>query len=193
MIHPRPALEGTVIAVSPTEHESPDFNWPSFGNRVLLLGELITVPLLALAALLSLGPLSLVLTVVALVVLLRFISPSALLGNLLVLRLVRPGRRSSERIPVQYLRVRDSASQEHMIRRKGIGNGHIMPGDEVALWGRFHHGILHFARGRNTTTGTDLTSPRNNSRAILALHLVVLGILMSLFAGPIHRILEVLA
>jgi len=65
--------------------------------------------------------------------------------------------RGKKEVPVQYFRVRDHLEREHLVRRKGYLDGHVMPGDNVELWGRLRDGILYLSRGTNLTTGASLT------------------------------------
>lgn len=154
--HP-PALIGTVIAVEPLQMEPPDLSALHLLAKPVLA---LFVPLVALWALLSLAnPLFLLLFALCLVFLLRVVR----LGNLLPLFFLARMRRVEELLPVQYFRVRDERGHEHVVRRKGhLVSGHVMPGDEVALWGHWRHGVLYMQRGLNLRTHTHLV-PRSRS------------------------------
>lgn len=176
--------------MEPAHEEPADWNWPRFFNRMLLLVEFLGLPLLLLWTLLRLGPISIILAILALVFLFKFASPTGMFNSLRILRFLNPFARG-ERVPVQYFRVRDGSGRECIVRRKGVLDGQVMAGDEVALWGRFRNGILQLSHGRNVRTRASLVLSRNSSWAFLALHLAILATLLALFYEPIKQTLGV--
>ena len=148
-----PALLGTVIAAEPPSLEPPDPSLLAMVGRPLTI---LTVSILAIYALFALGsPLTFLLFVLAGVALLWILRPWNILALLLFARF--RGARRETLVPVQYFRVRDDAGQEHLVRRKGhLLSGHIMPGDELALWGRWRHGVLHMQHGLILRTHTHI-------------------------------------
>jgi len=191
----QPDVVGTVIAADAVYYEPPDFDGIRFLSRALLLIELLGLPFLLLWALLKFaGPLSLVLGLLGLYLFFKFISPSNLFALLGIFHFLSPARsQREEQVPVQYLRIRDHWEQEHIVRRKGhLRYGHLMPGDEVALWGRRRSGMLDLRRGVNLQTKAAIAVQGNYSWIFLALNLLIVGIFIGLFYEPLSRILHLL-
>lgn len=191
----RPELVGTVIAADQVYYEPPDFDGIRLLNRLLLLIEFLGLPFLMLWALLRFaGPLSLILGILGLYLFFKFISPSNLFALLGLFHFLTPRRAREDQVPVQYLRVRDpSAEQERIVRRKGhLRSGHLMPGDEVALWGRWRGGVLHLKSGLNLRTRAQIVMQPSHSWAWLALNLLILSAFIGLFYEPLRRILELI-
>lgn len=187
-----PDVTGTVIATEPLYYEDPDFDGPRFLNGLLLLTEFLGFPILVLWYFMTYyGPVSTILAIMALLFFFRFINPLNLLAMLGIFHLLNPfrSRSRSEQVPVQYFRVRDPSQREVIVRRKGhLRDGHIMTGDEVALWGFFRGGTLHFRRGLSLRTGARITLQRNYSWLLLLLHLLITSSLIGLFYEPLHTV-----
>lgn len=187
-----PDLMGTVIAADQVYYEPPDFNGLRLLNRVLLLLEFLGLPFLLLWALLKFaGPFSLILGLLGLYLFFKFISPSNLFALLGIFHFLRP-RGREDQFPVQYFRIRDRSEREHIVRRKGhFTSGNLMPGDEVALWGRWRGGILHLRSGLNLRTQARVNLQPNYSWAWLALNLTLLTAFIWIFYEPLSRTLRI--
>jgi hypothetical protein len=189
---PEPDLVGTVIAADAVYYEPPDLDALRLLNRALLLLEFLGLPFMLLWALLKFaGPFSLILGILGLYLFFRFISPGNLLALLGIFHLLRPTRAREDQVPVQYFRVRDRSGQEHLVRRKGhLRSGHIMPGDEVALWGSWRGGVLHLRGGLNVRTQAQIALRSSYSWVWLALNLVILSLFLGLFYEPLWGLLN---
>lgn len=190
-----PDLVGTVIAAEPLYYEPPDFDGIRLLNRLLLIVEFLGLPFLMLWALLKFaGPFSFILGLLGLYLFFKFLSPSNLFALLGIFHFLSPARAREEQVPVQYFRVRDCAEREYIVRRKGRPGrsleGHLMPGDEVALWGHWQGGILHLRSGLNLRTRAQITVPPSYSWAFLVLNLLILGVFIGLFYEPLRMVLE---
>lgn len=187
-----PDLVGTVIATDQLYYEPPDFDGIRLLNRLLFIVEFLGLPFLMLWALLKFaGPFSLILGLLGLYLFFRFLSPSNLFALLGIFHFLSPGRAREEQVPVQYLRVRDRFEQEHIVRRKGqLRSGNLMPGDEVALWGRWQGGTLHLRSGLNLRTQAQINVQPSYSWVWLVLNLVILSAFIGLFYEPLRRVLE---
>lgn len=192
LLRRQPDLMGTVIAADQLYHEPPDFDGFRLLNRMLLMIEFLGLPFLLLWALLKFaGPFSLVLGLLGLFLFFKFLSPSNLFALLGIFHFLRPGRAREDQVPVQYFRVRDRFEREHIVRRKGhLRSGNLMPGDEVALWGRWQGGILHLRSGLNLRTQAQVTVHQSYSWVWLALNLLILSAFIGLFYEPIKVILQ---
>jgi hypothetical protein len=181
----QPDLTGTVIAADAVYYEPPDFDGIRLLNRMLFLLELLVLPFLLMAALLKFaGPFSIILGVLGLYLFFKVLSPSRLFALIGIWHFLSPGRAGEEQVPVQYFRVRDRLEREHIVRRKGrFRSGNLMPGDEVALWGRWRDGVLHLRSGLNLRTRAQIAIPQSSSWAWLVLHLVIFSMFMGLFVG----------
>lgn len=173
-----PALLGTVIAAEPPSLEPVDPSLRTIVGKPILTMAVFLLAAYALLTLLS--PIGLLLLFLFGVGLLRLLRPWNVLALLLFYR--SRGRRAENLVPVQYFRVRDSAGQEHVVRRKGhLLSGHIMPGDDLALWGRWRRGVLHMQHGLNLRTHAHLV-PWPRSLALFWLS-QLLGGLRALLRG----------
>lgn len=182
---------GTVIAADQVYYEPPDFSGLRLFNRSLLIIEFLGLPFLLLWALLKFaGPFSLILGLLGLYLFFKFISPSNLFALLGIFHFLKPSRAREDQVPVQYFRVRDRSEREHIVRRKGhLRSGHLMPGDEVALWGRWRGGILHLRSGLNLRTQAQINLQPSYSWVWLALNLALLTAFIGLFYEPLRRVL----
>jgi hypothetical protein len=189
-----PQLEGTVIAADPPHHEPPDFDLARTLNRVLLFVEFLVLPVALLWGLLNFfGPFSFVLGILGIYLLFKFISPLNLLAMVGIFRMFNPARHQDEQIPVQYVRLRDRTEREHIVRCKGHLRGHLMPGDEVALWGRWRRGLFEMSGGVNRRTGAQLSVESRASWLWLVLNAIVLAGLIGLFQEPVRQTLTSLS
>jgi len=181
----QPDLRGTVIAADAVYYEPPDFDGIQLLNRILFLIELLGLPFLLVGVLLKFaGPFSIILGVLGLYLAFKVLSPSRLFALIGIWHFLSPGRAREEQVPVQYFRVRDRLEREHIVRRKGhFRSGNLMPGDEVALWGRWRDGVLHLRSGLNLRTRAQIAIPQSSSWAWLVLHLVIFSMFMGLFFG----------
>lgn len=178
-----------MIAAEPPYHEPPDFDLPGTLNRALLFFEFLVMPILLLWGLLAFfGPFSFVLGILGLYFFLRFLSPSNLFAVLGIYRMLNPTRQD-EQVPVQYFRLRDRQEREHLVRRKGVLQGHLMPGDDVALWGRWRRGLFRMSGGMNLRTGARLAVQRPRSWLWFGLNLMILIGFLWLFYEPVRRTL----
>ncbi len=102
-----------------------------------------------------------------------------LLGSLMFFR------RQPKQLPARYLRVRDQAGQEHVVKVKGeIARGMVAQGDELSFWGRWDNGTLVMSRAFNHGTNSAvLLRPvleRTRTRRI-ALVIVAVAVIVVLY------------
>lgn len=187
-----PDLQGTVIAADAPYYEPPDFDGYRMLNRMLLILEFLGLPFLLLWALLKFaGPFSLILGLLGLYLFFKFLSHSNLFALLGIFHFLSPAKTREEQVPLQYFRVRDRSEREHMVRRKGhLRSGHLMPGDEVALWGHWRNGIFHLRSGLNLRTQAQIAVQPSYSWVFLLLNLGILSVFIALFYEPLRGVLE---
>lgn len=193
-LRPLPQVTGTVIAADPPYLEEPDFDLPRFLQRGLLLFAGLGLPLILLWGFLTFyGPISLILGLLGLSFFFRILSPHNLLAMFGIFHLANPFGRGArhEQAPVQYLRVRDQALGEVIVRRKGhLREGNLASGDEVTLWGTWQGGVLHLRRALNIQTGSRISLRNRSSWLPFWLTLFTLTALMAAFGVPVHRIVS---
>jgi hypothetical protein len=144
-------IAGTIIAVEPLREERRQRTWRRFALLCLLVISLLILPLILLQSLFIHSVLLAIAVVLLLIMLFKFISPGRIFQALLLSRFLWP-REHDGRVPVQYFRLRDGHQEEYIVRMGGRLQGHIMPGDEVALQGNFRDGIFEMKGGTNLRT-----------------------------------------
>lgn len=181
-----PAFVGTAIAAEPVYYERPGFRLPVVLHRVLLLAEFIALPVFLLRWWMSYaGAASFLVSALALFLFFRYLMPGNLLSMVWMARLFNP-RRSDEQIPVRYTRLRADDGREVAIRIEGrVTGANMMAGDTLAVWGSLRRGTLNLRRAVNLNTGSESRVRPSASWVPLILNIVVLGILVALFAGPL--------
>ena len=153
---PLQELAGTIIHVEPVREERRQRNWGRLASGCLLVVLLLALPLILLRYVFLNSLLLAVGIVLLCIVLFKFIPFAGIFKGLLLLRFLWP-RQHDDRVPVQYLRLRDGYQSEHIVRIRGRLQGHIMPGDEIALQGHVRDGVFEMRRGMNLRTGSSFT------------------------------------
>ncbi|MGH7860481.1 MAG: hypothetical protein ACREQY_24385, partial [Candidatus Binatia bacterium] len=193
-----PKIVGRVISIDPETREPPDLEWPRVVHSVILLLEFLVAPLIALWFFLTvLGPLSIILALIGLVVLFRLIHPLSLLAFLGIFDRLTPfGRRASdEHLPVQHFRVREvEGGAPVLVRRKGyLRYGNVALGEPVAVWGSFHGGVLFLRRAQNVENGAVVALRGAPAWLPLLVNLTILVFLLGVFQEPLSSLFETLS
>lgn len=181
-----PVFVGTAIAAEPVHYERPGFRLPAVLHRLLLLAEFIALPVILLRWWMSYaGAASLLVSALALFLFFRYLMPGNLLSMVWMARLFNP-RRSEDQVPVRYIRLRADDGREVAIRIEGrVTGANMMAGDTLAVWGSLRRGTLNLRRAVNLNTGAESRVHPGGSWFPLVVNLIVLGVLMGLFAGPL--------
>lgn len=134
-----------------------DFRWDRFLVKIALLGTAIYffgVAILAVFAILLV-----LLWLISKIMPTNFVSGVAVqvVSFMLTRRLVGP----VANVPIRDIRIRDSASQEFLVRLKGqLTSGSISVGDDVVLEGWDRGGTVMFRRGFNKRIRTNIRIKR---------------------------------
>lgn len=181
-----PVFVGTAIAAEPVHYERPGFRLPVALHRVLLLAEFIALPVILVRWWMSYaGAASFLVSALALFLFFRYLMPGNLLSMVWMARLFNP-RGSEDQVPVRYIRLRADGGREVAIRIEGrVTGANMMAGDTLAVWGSLHRGTLNLRRAVNLNTGAESRVRPGASWLPLVLNIIVLGVLVALFAGPL--------
>jgi hypothetical protein len=170
-------LTGDVIFIEQVAGEQPDFDWCRFLARCVWFGVIILIPLVALhLVLVHLGPLSLLLSLFALLILLRFLMPQNLWALVHLIALLNPfNRHNGPGVPVRHLRVRTNDGYEVMVRMKGRPlRGNLMMDDEVTFRGTWRDGVLFSRRAYSHRTASWIEMECDRAWASLIAAIMVL-------------------
>lgn len=172
----RNEVRGRIILMEGPLAEPIGFDKTLLLCQILWLGLLLLLPLLVIHAVLAkwtAAPNLLLLLAIA--TLLGLISPSRLLQAVsLVFRMGHWGRRGGDTIPVRYLRVRDTETdQESIIRLPGyLSAANVLVDDLVSFRGYRRRGLLHATDGRNLRTGSSIRAWSSRSVFLLIVTLM---------------------